>query len=94
MKIATNNKPRPLVYGWELTEKEREEFDYMEDIDSEQFISYQGMILALSDFMRLPDDSYEAKHGWNGVYEMNTFCGILVKIDKDMELAIVGKVLC
>lgn len=94
MQIITNNKPRALIYGYELSDKEKSEFEYMEDLEYETFIRYQGMTFALSDFMRLSDDSEEAKQGWHGVYGMNAFCGILIKLDKDMEWVVMGKVLC
>ena len=28
LKIITNNQPRQLIYGSDLTDKEKEEFDY------------------------------------------------------------------
>lgn len=94
MQIVTNNKPRPMIYGYELSDKEKSEFEYMEDLEYETFVRYQGITFAVGDFMRLSDDSEEAKQGWHGVYGMNAFCGILIKLDKDMEWVIMGKVLC
>lgn len=94
MQIITNNKPRELIYGYQLTAKEKSGFEYMEDLEYETFVRYQGITFAVGDFMRLSDDSEEAKQGWHGVYGMNAFCGILIKLDKDMEWVIMGKVLC
>lgn len=93
MKIITNNKPRQLVYGYELTEKEKQDFDYLEDIDSEDFVRYQGMIIHIGEFMRLSDDSEESKAGWHGVHGLNAFCGVLVRL-LDNGHIVVGKVLC
>lgn len=93
MKIITNNKPRQLVYGCELTEKQAQDFDYLEDIDSEQFVQYQGMIIHIGEFMRLSGDSKESKAGWHGVYGLNAFCGVLVKL-LDNGRVVVGKMLC
>lgn len=93
MKIITNNKPRQLVYGYELTEKEKQDFDWLNDIDSEQFVQYQGMIIHIGEFMRLSGDCQESKAGWNGVYGLNAFCGVLVKL-LDNGRVVVGKVLC
>jgi len=92
IKIITNNRQRPLVYGYELTENEKSDFDYMEDLEHEVFVRYQGMTFAISEFMQLSDGSEEAKQGWHGVYGMNAFCGVLVKLVDDR--VIVGKVLC
>lgn len=94
MKIITNNKPRALIYGYELSDKEKADFDYMDDLEYETFVRYKGMVFAISDFMRLSDDSEETKQGWNGVYGMNAFCGILIKLEPGAEHAVMGKVLC
>lgn len=94
MQIITNNKPRGLIYGYELSDKEKSEFDYMEDLEYETFVRYQGMTFAISDFMRLSDDCEESKAGWQGVYGLNAFCGILIKLESGAEYAVMGKVLC
>lgn len=93
MKIITNNKPRQLVYGYELTDKQKTDFDYLDDIDCEQFAQYQGMIIHIGEFMRLYDDSEESKAGWHGVHGLNAFCGVLVKL-LDNGRIVVGKVVC
>lgn len=92
MKIITNNVPRNMLYGYELSEKQKADFD-LENIDSEDFIRYQGMIMHIGEFMRLSDDSEEAKQGWHGVYTLNAFCGVLVKT-LDNGRVVVGKALC
>lgn len=93
MKIITNNKPRFLAYGHELADKQKADFDYLDDIDSESFVRYQGMIIHIGEFMRLSGDCEESKQGWHGVYGLNAFCGVLVKL-LDNDRVIVGKVLC
>lgn len=93
MKIITNNKPRFLVYGYELTDKQKADFDYLDDVDSENFVRYQGMIIHIGEFMRLSDDCEEGKAGWHGVYDLNAFCGVLVKLLNNDQV-IVGKVIC
>jgi len=92
IRIITNNRPRALIYGYELSDKEKSDFDYMEDLEHEVFVRYQGMTFAISDFVRLSDGSEEAKQGWHGVHGLNAFCGVLVKLVDDR--VIVGKVLC
>jgi hypothetical protein len=93
IRIITNNRPRALIYGYELSDKEKSEFDYMEDLEYETFVRYQGMTFAVGDFMRLSDDCEESKAGWQGVYGLNAFCGVLVKLVGN-DRVIVGKVLC
>lgn len=94
MKIITNNKPRQLVYGYELTSAQKSDFDYLEDdIDGERFVQYQGMIIHIGEFVRTSDGSEESKAGWHACHGLNAFCGILVKL-LDNDCVIVGKMLC
>lgn len=93
MKFISNHIPRNMVFGYELSEKERVDFDYLEEIDYENFIRYKGMLFHIGDFLRLSDDSKERKAGWDGHYGMNAFCAILIKI-VDNDKVIMGKVIC
>ena len=81
MKIITNNQPRLLLYGYELTDKERQDFDYLEDIDSHSFLKYKGFIYDVSEFMVVDNDYLK---GWDGYSSDSYFSGILIKyIDSD-----------
>lgn len=59
--IKTNNQPRAVIYGFELTEKEQKEFDYL-DFESEEgngvfatFFRYKGELYNLADFVRIEE---------------------------------------
>ena len=81
-KIITNNKPRQLVYGYELTDKQKQDFDYIEDIDSHDFVKYKNNIYDLSEFMRI--ESIDSLKDWHGYSSGSYFSGTLVKyIDDD-----------
>jgi hypothetical protein len=45
MQIICNNKPRLIIYGFELSEKQKLEFDCLDDIDSNQFFKYKNEIV-------------------------------------------------
>lgn len=59
IKITTNNVPRDIVEAYQLTEKERKEFDYLDwsaierGEDSASFVRYRGVLYSLSDFVRI-----------------------------------------
>lgn len=59
MKIWTNNVPRFTIDAWELTPKERAEFDYMDwpaidqGSDSASFVRYKGGLYDLNEFVRI-----------------------------------------
>ena len=82
IKIITNNKPRQLIYGYELTDKQKQDFDYIEDFDSHNFVKYKNIIYDLSDFMRV--ETIDSLKGWHGYSSDSYFSGTLVKyIDND-----------
>lgn len=82
IKIMTNNKPRQLIYGYELTDKQKQDFDYIEDIDSHDFVRYKNNIYDLSEFMRIENN--DSLKDWHGYSSDSYFSGTLVKyIDDD-----------
>ena len=83
MKIITNNVPRNMIYGYELTDKQKQDFDYLEDIDSHDFVKYKGMVFDVSEFM------ITELEGWDGVSGGSYFHGYLIKI-VDSDTVIMG----
>ncbi|QFP93539.1 hypothetical protein [Edwardsiella phage vB_EtaM_ET-ABTNL-9] len=82
MRIITNNQPRQLIYGYELTDKERQDFDYLDDIDNHNFVKYRGNIYDVNEFMRVNSD--DSLKGWDGYIGESYFSGVLIKvIDSD-----------
>ena len=61
MTIKTNNVPRELLSGWELTQEERLELDYIADEDDNEswgnevnrFFRYNGDIYDTNEFVRI-----------------------------------------
>lgn len=105
MQIITNNQPRNLISWYDLTEKERADFDYIEDGEFNGF-RYKGNIYDLGEFVRiLPRsqqsngnydsfahtcDGGDAMLEWSGVQSDTFFSGVLVKLVDD-ESVIVGR---
>lgn len=87
MRIVTNNQPRFMVYGFELTEKEREEFNYLENVDDGTFLRYRGHVYDLGEFMRCEGETMK---GWDGYTSESYFSGVLVKVLPSSEAVIIG----
>ena len=87
MKIITNNQPRLLLYGYELTEKQRQDFDYLDDIDGNNFVKYKGFIYDVSEFMST--HNMDSLKGWDGYSSDSFFSGVLIKII-DSDTVIMG----
>ena len=99
MQIITNNIPRAIIYGFELTEKERAEFDYYEsdELDSATFFRYKRNVYDLGEFSRVPDCANQATEDefiefrkWDGYQSDSFFSGIVVKYVDSLEGVIVG----
>jgi hypothetical protein len=79
LTIRTNNQPRHLIYGYELTAKEKLEFDYIdaEEIDTHEFFRFKGIVYDPSEFM---DCSHAfGIDAWHGYYSDSFFSGVLIK---------------
>lgn len=98
MKIITNNHERQLIYGYELTESERADFDYLDDIDTHNFFRYQGFIYDPSEFMAVPtgctpdlgQKDEPIFQNWHGYQSDSYFSGILIRYSEDQESVVVG----
>lgn len=106
MKVRTNHHKRPILNGWQLTPKEREEFEYLDwsaiedGNDSAQFVRAYGQVHDLGEFSRdygitkgfgLPD----ALSRWDGYRSDSSFSALVVryvKDDNDDDAVIVGLV--
>jgi len=94
MKIKTNNTPRLLLSGYELTDREREEFDYMsgEDIALAIFVRYKGHIWNIGEFLRVTPDSELGQKGFDGYETTSAFTATVIRITEDSDRVIMGSV--
>jgi hypothetical protein len=89
--ITTNNVPRDVIDAWELSTKERAEFEYLdwkaieEGHDSASFFRYKGQVYDLGEFTWHPDSI------WDGIQHDSHFSGIVVRYVDDYERVIVGR---
>lgn len=100
MQIISNYHKRPIIYGFELSERWRKEFDYLEndELDSQMFVKYHDWIYSIGDFTNLhnrmwvSEDTAKQFKGWDGYINDTFFSGILVKVDKeDTEYVTMGR---
>jgi hypothetical protein len=93
LTIKTNNHFRPILHGFELTEKEQSEFDWIDfSVEGEgfygMFFRYKRQVYCLDNFMRLAGK--DAYGDWHGVNQTSAFSGILVRLSDDGEGVVVG----
>jgi hypothetical protein len=92
MKIVTNHVPRDVIYGSELTVRERREFDFLgsEELETSEFFRYRGEVYYLRDFMYATPEL--RKLGWDGFLSDTFFSGVLIKYaDEYGDSVIVGR---
>lgn len=94
--IKCNNKPREIIYGFNLSEKEAKEFDYLgENIECHSFFRYKGEVYDLGEFIALNRDknncfSPDQFKGFDGYMSDSYFSGILVKFCEDSDFIVVA----
>ena len=90
MKIRTNNQAREILSGFDLTDKERKEFDYLseEELAAPRFVRYRDWAYDLGDMM-----AAQTK-GWDSVHNDTYFSGVLFKYTDDGERVICATYFC
>jgi hypothetical protein len=85
LKIISNHHKIPLIYWYELTDKEKSEFDWIinnnDDPNDFTFFHYKNNTYCLSEFMRI--DNNDDMKSWDGYSSDSFFSGILVKYTDD-----------
>ena len=90
--VKTNNVPRATFSGYELTDKEKAEFDYYapDELGDASFFRYKGEVYDIGEFLLAP----ESLKPWHGYSSSSYFSGIVIKCDDRMENVIVGAYYC
>jgi len=88
--VITNHQFRNMIYGYDLTPKQRAEFNYMTDdeLNSHDFFEYRGVIYDPSEFTLPPS---ELQKDWDGIHTDTFFSGVLIKYSSDMEQVKIGR---
>ena len=98
LTIITNNVPRLVIDAYELSERERAKFDYLDwnaierGEDSATFVRYKGELMDLGEFMTtsgMPD--FSPLRRWDGYHSDSFFSGILVRYEHDCDHVIMGR---
>lgn len=88
MKIITNHQWRPILGYHELTEKEKEGLDYLNE-DNGSFFRYRGNVYPLCNIMRIGypgrNNDPELKE-WDAIENDTFFSGILIKASECGEM--------
>jgi hypothetical protein len=104
VSIFTNHHRRPVIDGWQLTEAERAQFDYLDwaaidrGEESASFFRYAGSLYDLGEFTAnwgLSRNSGLPDHlkGWDGYMSDSAFSATVVKYVEDGEAVVVGRVI-
>ena len=80
MQIITDHKSRFTIDGFELSENERAQFDYIDEPENGLFFRYRGELYDVGEFTRVPKDSPLALCGFDGLHIDTYFSGIAIKL--------------
>ena len=93
LTVKTNGHYNHMFYGYELPDKVKKDFDYIEDIDSANFIKYKGHYYSVGDLMRCTGEL--ADMGWQGYESGSAFSGVVFKFDEyDQDRVCCGTYFC
>jgi len=86
LKIFGNNHDVPFIYGYELSDKWKKEFDYYEseEFENQVFFKYKDWIYDLGEFIRVDGNNYpfeECPIKFYGYKSESFFSGVLIKMD-------------
>ena len=84
LEIRSNYHARPLIYGYELTENEKKEFDYMENVDEGLFFRFKNQLYDIGEIIRI-DENTPFPDFWQGYASDSFFSGILVRLCDDTD---------
>jgi len=94
MEIITNNVPRDILQGYELTDAEKREFDYVNWFavlageENAEFVRYKGTLYHLQDTERVTNNLFP---NWDGYVSETFFSGVLFRYVNDFEQIICGR---
>ncbi len=100
LTVKTNNVPRDIIEGYELTPKERADFDYIDfdaierGEDSASFFRYKGQVYDLGEFEVWDNPASITRGPWDGFRSDSFFSGLAVRYCDDFERVIVALVMC
>src|SRR5258708_24927808 len=80
MKIITNHQPRNTLFYYELTTKERQDFNYLDTTEKQEttvFFRYKKNTYDINQFMRTPKDTEISN--WDGYHGDSFYSGIVIK---------------
>lgn len=93
LRITTNHVPRTLVYGYELTSRERESAgitadDAGEDTEHTEYVRYRGSVIPVNDFsadwgMTRGTGLPSVFAGWDGYLSDTYFSGLVIRYVRD-----------
>jgi hypothetical protein len=87
--IVSNGVPRDVINWWELSEAEREEFNYIDWAECEdgrasaEFFRYKGNLYDLNDMERMGDRMPVCFEGWDNYLTDSFFSGIVIRFPRD-----------
>jgi hypothetical protein len=98
MPIKTNHVPRLVIDDYQLTEAERQDFDYLDwpaierGEGSAEFFRYRGTLYDLGEFMTTATLSATSPFSeWDGYMTDSFFSGIVIKYNApDYDRVVVG----
>ena len=94
--IISNYHSREIVYGFELSDSERGEFDYYteDELDDAEFFRYKGLVRNIADYMHVNKGARDGTEKWDGYSTDSYFSGTLIRFIDRGEYIQVARYTC
>ena len=88
--ITTNHHARDVLWGFQLTKKERDDFSVLgENLDEKTFMRYKKRVYPINDFRPISKSSPFPSE-WDGYRSDSFISGLLIKFISDCDKVVLG----
>jgi len=79
--------------GYQLPDDVKEDYNWLDIIDTELFVVYNDNYYWIGEFMRVDVGQNEAFEGWDAYLNETAFSGLVIKMSDDNDLYEIGRFL-
>lgn len=79
MAVTSDDQWHSFTYGHPLTEVQKEDFDWMDDIDTGVFVQYNGRVYSVSEFIRFNGDQPAELGDYDAYLSKSAFSALVIK---------------
>lgn len=80
MAVTSDNQWHSFIHGHQLTKVQKEDFDWIDDIDTGMFVQYNDSVYSVSEFMRFNGDQPSELRDYDTYLSESAFSALVIKV--------------